>query len=555
MAERDAVLVSWVAVNNDPYERARDGSDKLDSDGRVVPGPSLTLLFDEASAWRGRIAQVHLFYRDDGGKAPTRERLAQRALVDAIHERDRSINVRSIPWQGQSPIDHAGILAFLRARIPGLRRRADRRELVVHVSPGTPAMHTVWVLLGATGFIDPPFRLVQTIPTWARGGGGAAVVDVTVDIETYLRRYRGMRPAVATEARDELHWDPHRLRSTTLTKLFEQARRVARLNVPVLIRGERGTGKTTLANWIRAASPFRQKEKDAAWASLACGQFSADALAAELFGVAEPQGRALADEVLLRESVLSQAHRDSLFLDEIGDLSPDLQRALIRVLEEKRFVPVGGRGTRVSDFRLLCATNLPWSVLAERLSPDLLDRISPFQLVMPPLREVPEELDWLWPLILERAAERARVAPLVLSEKEHAKVVARLKMHPLPGNLRDLYRVALHLLAARGDSEESARPTMKVAMDDAFRALPELPTEAGLDLPRSLASAFADRRPLDELVPPGGRLDTERSLGGFRQWIARELSDLARRRGVPTDALADVSDRTLRNWRSWRPKE
>lgn len=120
--------------------------------------------------------------------------------------------------------------------------------------------------------------------------------------------------------------------------------------MPVLIVGERGTGKTTLASWIRLHSPYRRQEQDTHWPAVACGQYSPETMRAELFGYRKA---AFTGAVSDRNGLLDAAHRDTLFLDEIGDISRELQRLLIKALEEKRYFRLGDDQARQSNFRLI----------------------------------------------------------------------------------------------------------------------------------------------------------------------------------------------------------
>src|SRR5207249_4685132 len=165
-----------------------------------------------------------------------------------------------------------------------------------------------------------------------------------------------------------------------------------------------------------------------------------------------------------KEGFLAAADGDTLFLDEVGDVNRDLQRLLIKALEEKRYLPLGDDRPRKSNFRLLTATNLEPDELRRRLDPDFLDRIGLLTLRLPPLRDIREELGWLWEVTFERAAQRAGVPKrrAQLGADHHRKVVSHLEGHPLPGNLRDLFRLAYRILGARSDPHEPLPPERAV---------------------------------------------------------------------------------------------
>ena len=97
-------------------------------------------------------------------------------------------------WGGDDPTDHRGVFEFLRDKLPKLRRRFRDRELVLHISPGTPSMQTVWVLMAETGFVEPPFSVVKSYRRTERRGR-AAVVPVQLGIETFYKTYKALDPS------------------------------------------------------------------------------------------------------------------------------------------------------------------------------------------------------------------------------------------------------------------------------------------------------------------------------------------------------------------------
>jgi hypothetical protein len=191
--------------------------------------------------------------------------------------------------------------------------------LLIHISPGTPAMQTLWLLLAKCGFIEQPFKVVKSYRKHERGNR-AAVVEVSLGLESFYKVYRASRPAQQSSPETAAIWEPSRFRSSRLKALFDEARRYARLKVPVLILGERGTGKTTLASWLRSHSPFRREALDHRWPSVACGQFSGDTIKSELFG---HKAGSFTGATSDQEGLLSVAHGDTLLLDEVGDISRD----------------------------------------------------------------------------------------------------------------------------------------------------------------------------------------------------------------------------------------
>ena len=531
------VLLTWLGTKSDPYERDKNFGPYRD--GRV-PGPTLTLLTDPASPYANQIADVVLL-RQGGAEAAKHDRV-YRDLVDALAERTPTVQLHSRVWAHDDPTDHAAIFEWLRTVLPPVRRQFVGRELVIHLSPGTSAMHTVWVLMAETGFIETPFTAVQSFRAEDRRSK-PAVKPLSLGVDTFFKRWQQSRPAASGAGVDQQLWDPRQFRSARLRALYDDARRAARLKVPVLILGERGTGKTTLASWIRFQSPFRRPELDAGWFAVPCGQYTPETMRSELFGHV---AGAFTDAKKPHKGLLSRADGDTLFLDEIGDVSRDLQRLLIKVLEEGTFQELGSTKVQRTDVRLLAATNLPPDALAQHLDADFLDRIRALTLTVPPLREIPEELGWLWPVVLEQAAARSGADPRYarLAPAQHEQVVAALRAHPLPGNVRDLLRVAWRFLAARAD--DHAPMTVREALEYALQALDAAAPAAAAD---SLAHAFADRRTIPPALTAAGPLDPERLVAEFKAWFGEEVRALAARTGRPEAELVRVQDRTLRKWR------
>jgi sigma54-dependent transcription regulator len=537
------VLLTWLATRNDPYERVKSGGAFRETSDGPVPGPTLTLLTDPASPYANRITDV-VVLRQGGGEAAMHDRIYA-DLVSALAERAPTVQLHPHVWVHDDPTDHAAVYDWLRTLLPRLRRQFRGRELVIHLSPGTAAMHTVWVLMAETGFIEAPFTAVQSFRAEERKGR-PAVAPLSLGVDTFFKKWQETRPATAGEVDRGIRWDPRQFRSQRLRALYDDARRVARLKVPVLILGERGTGKTTLASWIRFRSPFRRPELDTAWPAVPCGQYTPETMRAELFGYV---AGAFTDAKKDRAGLLERANGDTLFLDEIGDVSKDLQRLLIKVLEEGVYQPLGSVEVKRTDLRLLTATNIAPDALRGQLDADFLDRIRAFTLTVPPLRDVPEELDWLWPTVLEEAAARsgAHVKYARLGEAQHAHFLRALRAHQLPGNVRDLFRVAWRFLAARADDD--APLTVRDASDYALQALDGGSPDAEGAVVRSLARAFADRRPIDAALLGDGPLDPERLMADFKAWFGHEVAALADRTGRPESELARVADRTLRKWR------
>lgn len=539
--KRPLVLLSWVAVNNDPYERDRNTGDFRRVGGDLVPGPTLTLLHDPDSPYKGVVGDIVFFHRSADNDS--RESRALAETVRAIREQCPGVRVSNHAWTGNDPTDHQEIYSFLRKALPGLREQFSGRKLLIHLSPGTPAMHTVWVLMAETGMIAPPVEMVKSYRPEERRDR-LAVVPVKLGLDTFFKVYQRQHeghPPAGTE--DRIFWDPQKFKSAKLKAVFAEARRVAQVNVPLLITGERGTGKTTLAAWIRAHSDFRRTKNDSNWPAVPCGQYSPETMRAELFGY--KQG-AFTGATADRNGLLARADGDTLFLDEIGDISVPLQRLLIKAVEEHAYSPLGSTDVLKSRFRLITATNRNLNELRKTLAPDFMDRISMLRIEMPPLREIPEELPWLWEQVLREAARRAGLTVETTTLETASKtIMPLLRQEPLPGNMRDLFVAAYRLIAASGDAFDPV--THDKAVEYAMAGLTQ-PTTHSHDATEEVLRRFVDRSPLDSCIESLGKVDTKRLFDDVKRYIACEVRRYTNVHGLKPEEVCDVAERTLRDW-------
>jgi DNA-binding NtrC family response regulator len=401
-------------------------------------------------------------------------------------------DIVKLPWKtSSSPTDHAAIRSFAEQALRRVRDENPDTLVVVHLSPGTPAMHAVWLTLGTLGFIAGPVEMIQTADERGLAAGQPPVQVVRFDVDTWLRRYRTARPG-KTGGEDTGHvWDPARVKSLALRDALSKLHEWAPLRVPVLLVGERGTGKTTLANFLRAMSPY-QKAQGSTWPTVVCGQFRVNPQLArsELFGHARGAFTGATND---REGLLEQANGDTVFFDEIADLDRDTQRLLMAAIEGRGFQRLGDSKVRQSNFRLVCATNRPLAELRSHvLDPDFLDRIAVFVLTVPPLRQCTEDLPDAWRTVLSGATHSAGVSPDGWERfVEHRRLLTALTSHPLPGNFRDLQRAAYHLLA----SLEAGRPEEQI-LDGAVASLG--PRESGRRAVPE-ASELTEQLPLDDV--------------------------------------------------------
>jgi transcriptional regulator with PAS, ATPase and Fis domain len=220
--------------------------------------------------------------------------------------------------------------------------------------------------------------------------------------------------------------------SAAFKEIVAQVRDVAPYDTTVLVLGESGTGKELVARAIHAESPRAQKP----FVTVSCAAYSEGLLESELFG--HVRG-AFTSADRDRAGRLELADGGTVFLDEIGDVSPKIQVKLLRVLQEREVERVGESRARPVDVRIVAATNrdLHRAVREGRFREDLFYRLNVVTLHLPPLRERRDDLPVLVDFLLRRAA--VRIGKEVLSVEPDA--LARLSAHAWPGNVRELANV------------------------------------------------------------------------------------------------------------------
>jgi transcriptional regulator with PAS, ATPase and Fis domain len=223
--------------------------------------------------------------------------------------------------------------------------------------------------------------------------------------------------------------------SSVVTRLKAIAARVAQRHSTVMLLGETGTGKEMLARFIHANSPRAQE----AFIPVDCTAFSDSLFESQLFGHVKGAFTGAHRDTL---GFIRSADGGTLFLDEIGELNLNLQAKLLRVLQERRVVPVGDAIPRPVDMRVICAThrNLAEMVQAGTFRQDLFFRLQVFTLLLPPLRDRVDDIPQLADFFLERLAELGGDIQKKLSDE----AVESLMNHSWPGNVRELFNVLEH---------------------------------------------------------------------------------------------------------------
>ena len=269
---------------------------------------------------------------------------------------------------------------------------SERPQLTFHLSPGTPAMAAVWIILGKTRY---PAELIES--SKEHGVRSASVpFDISAELIPDLlrgpdRKLSDLSPGVTPET---TQFGDIIYRSPVMKSLVTKAKKAALRSVPILIEGESGTGKELLARAIHAESPRSAKPLSI----VNCGAIPAELVESELFG---HEKGAFSGAVQARTGYFEAAHGGTLFLDEIGELLLPAQVKLLRILQEGEVTRLGATKPKKVDVRIIAATNrdlvsrdLVSEVAAGRFREDLCYRLAVLILKVPPLLSVVMSGPW-----------------------------------------------------------------------------------------------------------------------------------------------------------------
>jgi transcriptional regulator with GAF, ATPase, and Fis domain len=259
-------------------------------------------------------------------------------------------------------------------------------------------------------------------------------VDVTERVlaEQEKARLQQQNVYLQEEIKDNHNFEEIVGHSPALAAVLDHVQRVAPTDSTVLITGETGTGKELIARAVHS----RSRRSDRPLIKVNCAALPAGLVESELFG---HEKGAFTGALARRVGRFELAHSGTLFLDEVGELPPEAQAKLLRVLQEREFERVGGSTILKADVRVLAATNrdLLGSVRAKTFREDLYYRLSVFPIHLPPLRDRASDIPLLVHYLVNKFALRiGRTIDAIDRE-----TMRRLQSYPWPGNVRELENV------------------------------------------------------------------------------------------------------------------
>ncbi len=309
-------------------------------------------------------------------------------------------------------------------------KEKNRRAIILVMTAFDDMKTTVEAIkLGAFEYLVKPLNMAE--------------LELVIDKAFQVRALEEKVSYLVEEKQKEYTIDNIIGRSSQMREVFKMIGSVANTRTNVLIQGESGTGKELVAKAIHYNSPFR----DEPFIVINCSAISDTLLESELFGHVKG---AFTDAVCETKGKFEIAGKGTLFLDEVGDVSPNLQSKLLRVIESRDFMKVGGERVLKTEARIIAATNQSLRGLIEkgRFREDLYYRLKVVEIMLPPLRERREDVPELVGYLLEKINRDLRRSV----RKVPPEVMKLLSDLPWRGNVRELENALTRaVILAKGD--------------------------------------------------------------------------------------------------------
>ena len=447
-------------------------------------------------------------------------------LSESLMDEGYRVDVAAGGRSGVERVRMGGVdLVVTDVKMPDMDGLDMLAELRAHTDPGAAPPHVIVITafgsietakralkLGAHDYITKPFEIDDLL----------VAVEKALDERTLRREVARLRKEVARPYRFENIIG----KSAPMQDVFALIRRLSGSSANVLITGESGTGKELVARALHFNSPRAKKQ----FVAVNCAAIPDTLLESELFGY---KRGAFTDARNDRQGMFVEADGGTIFLDEIGDLSPQLQAKLLRVLQERELRPLGAARSEKVDVRVLSATNRD---LAQRMSEgafreDLFYRLNVIEVMLPPLRDRAEDVLPLAEHFLLEAAARTGKRIAVFTQPALKILLA----YPWPGNVRELENVIERAVAlAEGDS---------IGPDDLPSQVRERRSSDVLAgaLARGLTLAELEREYINRVLQAegGNKTRAAQRLGLDRKTLYRKLEEYGRGGEPPQQEIVD----------------
>lgn len=453
------VLIAWIGHTDLramaaelPEDRQPRVLENLPKDrGAVAPvdGPIRTLIKKVPEL----AGHVHLLSNDPG--VATKE-----------YERWLGCNPTIHPVEIGKPTDYQSIFSVVDAELAKITSSYKKQgfELNIHLSPGSPAMTAIWVLLGKSKY-PATFWQTHNGEAWET----PIPFDLTVDfLPQALRSADTAFHHLTRQSPGQIDGFQNIVGDSEAIRLaVGRAQRAALRDVSVLLLGESGTGKELFARAIHAASSRRNERFEA----INCAALPEHLLESELFGHVKG---AFTGAYENRDGAFKRADGGTLFLDEIGECQPAIQAKLLRVLQPppgeppsvREFQPVGAKQPMRSNVRLIAATNrnLLSEIQCQRFRADLYYRLAAITIQLPPLRERKADVPAIADAILGQINSEFRRQTQNYQDKTLSpSAKAFVKSYHWPGNVRELYNALLQA-AVMAEKDELSKADLEASI-------------------------------------------------------------------------------------------
>lgn len=395
-------------------------------------------------------------------------------------------SVRLVTRKLSSPTAYREIFLAARSALDEIVEEFGRdAQITLHLSPGTPAMASMWIVLSQMGY---RCNLIDSSREQ-----GVRELELPFDMAAEFIPARtaaadaSLQSLSSGDALDLSAFEEIGFRSEVMSKVIHRAQVVARRTIPVLIEGESGTGKELLARAIHKASP----RAGGPFVAVNCGAIVAELMESEFFGHKKGSFTGATSD---RKGHFREADGGTLFLDEIGELPLAMQVKLLRALQESKVVPVGTSEALPVDVRIVTATNrnLVTEASEGKFREDLFYRLSVAVIRLPALRDRSGDIG----LLVDRLSEAINDSLSSEVDWMRKKISAGAKklviQHHWPGNIRELQNALMRAIVWAEGSSVTAEE-MKAAIIEGPAAARmkvdflNMPIEKGIDLQELIA--------------------------------------------------------------------